>query len=460
MGLVKEGGKDASCAYTGCSQNTDICRQMEEFILIVSVSVFLYLFLEVIWFTVRNEWRKLSLTLSKFQIRYQYRDVKVDDNLHRLLLKRSTYYQGLPDPLKKRFLIRTAMFMNYHSFEGRQGLEVTKEMAALISATAVQLTFGLDDFYMRHFDTIILYPDIYLSKATGEMHRGETNVKGVIVLSWKHFEEGIATDADKLNLGLHELAHALDLSRLVKNTDTYFFHYYKKWIMVAEHGPDEVNGSNDHFLRAYAGANEREFFAVCIEHFFEDPDGFAAELPVLYHHLTILLKQDPLRLKKYRDLSPVWTNNVPTPSQLNDIAATSEFSLLDGIHTIVLPFIILVAFTTVTAGQDIGARRFFIALSIVLTLGGMIDYFRRGKIFEVYNDFVIIRSGITGRILWQAAIENIISIEFNRNEVKDIIITYVDKGALLRYSYYSRLEKPDFDKLKTYFHQRDILMSR
>ena len=48
------------------------------------------------------------------------------------------------------------------------------------------------------------------------------------------------------------------------------------------------------YLRSYAFTNEHEFFAVCVEHFFESPDKFALELPKLFDIMCSLLNQNPL----------------------------------------------------------------------------------------------------------------------------------------------------------------------
>ena len=50
------------------------------------------------------------------------------------------------------------------------------------------------------------------------------------------------------------------------------------------------------FLRKYAGVNEHEFFAVCIEHFFEVPEQFQSNLPKGYYNLSLLLNLDPLNV--------------------------------------------------------------------------------------------------------------------------------------------------------------------
>ena len=54
-----------------------------------------------------------------------------------------------------------------------------------------------------------------------------------------------------------------------------------------------IRNDEDSFLRNYAGKSEREFFAVCIEHFFEAPKEFSDELPDIYIPLCNLLNQDP-----------------------------------------------------------------------------------------------------------------------------------------------------------------------
>ena len=55
------------------------------------------------------------------------------------------------------------------------------------------------------------------------------------------------------------------------------------------------NEKGEHYLRAYAFTNEYEFFAVSIEHFFEDPKGMKAAHPDLYDCLKKLINQDPAK---------------------------------------------------------------------------------------------------------------------------------------------------------------------
>lgn len=65
------------------------------------------------------------------------------------------------------------------------------------------------------------------------------------------------------------------------------------------------------FLRSYASTNQQEFFAVCVEHFFEASKSFRENLPQLYSHLCILLNQDPLqpdfKIRSIRKEKAIWT---------------------------------------------------------------------------------------------------------------------------------------------------------
>lgn len=210
---------------------------------------------------------------------------------------RFNYYDRLPEHLKLKFLIRVRGFVRSKEFIGREELVVTEEMKVMIAASAIQLTIGLKKYTLDHFEKIIVYPEKFLSRITGQFHIGEANTKGLIVISWEDFKKGYAHRDDTYNVGLHEMAHALELEkRLGTNSDDFFSTYFNTWQEYANEEFSKMQ-EEDHpsFLRSYAATNEQEFFAVCIEHFFEAGDAFKQNLPQLYRHLCILLNQDPLQ---------------------------------------------------------------------------------------------------------------------------------------------------------------------
>jgi len=184
-------------------------------------------------------------------------------------------------------------------FIGREGLVITDEIKVLISAAAIQLTFGLKDYMISHLYAINVFPRIFFSKYLNANLKGLNTQSGVLSLSWNDFKEGFAVEDDKINLGLHELAHALyiDLDE-EGNYDEHFSAYFEKWEDVAMKDYLELKEKKTTFLRGYGGTNMHEFFAVCVEHFFEAPKEFKKQLPHLYNYLMLMLNQDPDNVKE------------------------------------------------------------------------------------------------------------------------------------------------------------------
>jgi len=175
-------------------------------------------------------------------------------------------------------------------------------MEVKIAVCAIQLTFGLKQVYLAHFNTILIYPDRYYSTISKRYHCGEVNMRGCIVLSWKDFEAGYHHVNDGFNLGLHEMAHALHLENLIKNNEFNFLNKedLQQWELLAA---QEIENSRsqtadfknnlNRFLRSQAFTDEHEFFAVCVESFFERSKEFEQTHPQLYQTLCRLLNQDP-----------------------------------------------------------------------------------------------------------------------------------------------------------------------
>ncbi|MCW3104752.1 MAG: hypothetical protein JWO09_3192 [Bacteroidetes bacterium] len=211
-----------------------------------------------------------------------------------LLKQKNSYFKNLSAEAQQRFVERVYKFMENKYFVGREGLVITDEIRVLISAAAVQLTFGLKDYTISHLHTINVFPKVFYSRLFETSFKGLTTQGGVLSLSWDDFRDGYASDTDKLNLGLHELAHALNIDMDEEGSyDEHFSWHFEKWKTAALRDLQRLKEGSITFLRKYAGTNLHEFFAVCIEHFFEAPSQFRLELPVLYGHTALMLNQDP-----------------------------------------------------------------------------------------------------------------------------------------------------------------------
>ncbi len=232
----------------------------------------------------KNQKEKFYLKHTDIGLEYEY-----------ILHNKTHFYEQLPPDIKIKFRHRLSMFMSAHDFEGHEGLNVTEEMKTLISAAAVHLTLGLDDFELSDFRKIIVYPDVYYSGYSKTTNRGETNPHGIIALTWKFVEEGFADITDKINLGYHEFAHALILQYNGSGVgDSMFNIGYQKFCfaMEAKHLARKAEQAN--FLRDYAFTNKMEFFAASVEHFLEAPEEMHEKSKDLYYALVRVLRQDPI----------------------------------------------------------------------------------------------------------------------------------------------------------------------
>ena len=216
------------------------------------------------------------------------------------LVKYFNFYNSLDQKSKLQFERRVQRFIDLKDFIPRGGLaEVTTEMKAMIGACAIQLTYGYPGVYFMHFWKILVYPDNYYSTITHKYHKGEVNIRGIIVLSWNSFKEGFENPTDGKNLGFHEMAHALRLLNIVENEE-YDFYDRETMNQFEELARVEtikiLNSQGESIFRKYCVTNMDEFFAVAIENFFERPDEFRNYNAEMYRLLTLILKVDPISI--------------------------------------------------------------------------------------------------------------------------------------------------------------------
>jgi Mlc titration factor MtfA (ptsG expression regulator) len=218
---------------------------------------------------------------------------RLPSNYEGFLNRNDKFYRELPRSLQRSFGSRLMKFMDDKEFKTREGLRLTWEMALVISAAAIKITFGLRDYRLSNFHTIIIYPGEFFSKASRQQVKGETNASGVIVFSWNDLQFGNSLPNDSINLGYHEFAHALFLNHLFSPFDDEFKDQYREWLVYLKRFSILARVKNKGIFREYASSNEAEFFAVAIENFFENPEHFKKELPAAYVLMVKILNQDP-----------------------------------------------------------------------------------------------------------------------------------------------------------------------
>ena len=229
----------------------------------------------------------------KEYLTYNGRDLKFDKvQVIAVLKKRFDYFNALSMTEQKRFLARHKKFMRskifkIHTYNG------FKEMPILISATAIQLSFGLEEFMLPYYKYIHIFPQEFLGLHP-TMRFLEGNVSGnAINISWKHYLEGYEKKADGQNLGLHEMAHAYYCQFNIYNININSFknnynEFKKKAIIVSvleQNAVDKIYSDN-------AFRNIDEFWAESVEIFFERSNVLKEKHPLLYETIYTLLNQD------------------------------------------------------------------------------------------------------------------------------------------------------------------------
>lgn len=253
-----------------------------------------------------------TVFLYREQVRHSYRFagrqaapvrsavLPVPKRYKEILQKYFGYYQQLTEENKAKFERKVTRFVYEKQFIPRQVDEVTIEAKVLIAASAVQLTFGLPNVYLRIFNKILVYPNDYYSAITKRYHKGEVNPRfGIIVLSWQSFIDGYIIPNDSRNVGLHEMAHALRFENLIRSEDypPYEADLLEKFDEFSHKVCNDPEFQQQQFFRPYACTNEHEFFSVAVENFFERSEDFSKQLPELYNILIQLLGQDPIKLR-------------------------------------------------------------------------------------------------------------------------------------------------------------------
>ncbi len=242
--------------------------------------------------------RPVTLLVQRLYTKHQFtRFVEQEAFYHTVVSRYFKYYNRLGLGEQRKFLFRTWLFQhakNFHYIE----VQETAEMPILVSAAAIQLTFGLEKFKLNYFDDIFILRDDYHYGFYSRPFMGHVDQTG-IYLSWDNFMKGIAGETPNCNVGLHEMGHALAYVNFVTQTeeDKHFKTEFPNFSKVARPiftSMQQSEGAKRNILGDYAATNYHEFWAVAVEVFFESPVQLRHELPALYEAMATLLNQDPL----------------------------------------------------------------------------------------------------------------------------------------------------------------------
>ena len=218
---------------------------------------------------------------------------KLNSQQQSILKDNFPFYNKLNKRQKKYFQHRVKSFIIDKHFISRSDLKINDEIRVLVSATAVMLTFGFRDFYIGLISKIVVYPNEFYSTLNRKKHKGEFNPKlKTLALSWEDFKKGFDNYNDKVNLGIHEFAHAIHLNSLKERdvSSTIFSDSFNELVTLLSNNERlKSNLVASNYFRNYGYTNQYEFIAVIIEAFIENPKDFRNQFPQVYHKTKQML---------------------------------------------------------------------------------------------------------------------------------------------------------------------------
>ncbi len=214
----------------------------------------------------------------------------------------------LPPELRGKLEGKINLFLNQVEFVGCNGLEVSEEMRVSIAAQACLLVVNSDAWY-EHLNTVLIYPDAFKSMQTRHsgyvvvereiVRTGESWLRGPVILSWAHSQQGAINATDGHNVVFHEFAHQIDdlsgrtdgVPNLGKNQT--FSGWERVFVAAYKRHVRHVQARRRTVIDPYGAEGYEEFFAVSVEVFFERAAALKHAEPEVYEQLSQLFQLDP-----------------------------------------------------------------------------------------------------------------------------------------------------------------------
>jgi Mlc titration factor MtfA (ptsG expression regulator) len=170
------------------------------------------------------------------------------------------------------------------------------------------LEFGAEG--LRGWSQLIVYPDAFRVNrshvdAAGVLHEwddeliGEAWEHGPVILSWADIEADLQAPREGFCVVVHEIAHKLDaLDGVLDGTPPLPGHWQREWArdfqQAFEALAQDIDAGRETAVDGYAAEAPEEFFAVCSEYHFSDPQLLRESMPQVANHLQRFYGTSPL----------------------------------------------------------------------------------------------------------------------------------------------------------------------
>ena len=231
------------------------------------------------------------------------------DDWRRILERRVEFYRLLEPDSEARgcfeddiriFLAEQNIYAAGGPPDSSELASVDDETRLLIAASAAMLGHGMPNFEWPRMRDIVVFPRAFdedYGHGSESDIAGMVHYQGPILYSQRDLKLGFRRH-DGHNVGLHELAHVLDMADGHADGVPVGAGWASSapWLEVISDRLKKLRrrrGRYRHVLRDYAKTNEAELFAVAVETFFERPRKLAEADPELYGMLRDYFGQDP-----------------------------------------------------------------------------------------------------------------------------------------------------------------------
>jgi hypothetical protein len=210
------------------------------------------------------------------------------------------FYRRLPVEQRGRFEDDVRIFLAEQTITGLGGQPVPDDVRVLIAASAAMLTFGLPEFEWPKVRDIVVYPRAFDAEYDPQARDGNiagmVHLRGPVLFSAKDLRHGFKRSTDGHNVGLHEMAHVMDM--LDGSADgvpgDLPWVATAPWVGVIANRLKRLRQHRyPEVLRDYAASNEAELFAVAVEAFFEQPELLRKHDRKLFDMLEEYFQHDP-----------------------------------------------------------------------------------------------------------------------------------------------------------------------
>ncbi|MEM9547579.1 MAG: hypothetical protein AAGA77_16485 [Bacteroidota bacterium] len=243
------------------------------FVLPVVITVVLYISHEEIdfWYLQRNP-------------------IQLDQEIINLLNKYVPFYRGLNIEDKIKYHNRLSQYITGRSFKSVGSSEmknVPYDVKAMISTSAVQLAFYMDDYLIGDFDRIFVYKHPFGSPRHKFLHTVETEAEdGVIIYSLEQLIPGITNPKMYYNIGMHGYVDAFIKANPTAPSPPRLG---ADWMDILG-----ISGLTKRQILATIGYDSADLLVVLGTCYFTYPEAFDKRLPELKKELDILFEKSKI----------------------------------------------------------------------------------------------------------------------------------------------------------------------